>query len=108
MSKYTLYASKMNVYFIARAYIDKLCVYTFYILVVGVNICASYERVSPLIPRYPRALAWENENENRLGFSFYNLSNDYIIHKTFFRTSPKNCSVNNLILIYEYLNHRVN
>lgn len=38
MSKYTLYASKMNVSFIACAYIDKLCVYAFYILVVGVNI----------------------------------------------------------------------
>lgn len=68
----------------------------------------SYERVSPLIPRDPRPLGWENENENRVGFSFFNLSKNYIILESFFRTSPKNCFVNNLLLIYEYLNRRVN
>ena len=68
----------------------------------------SYERVSPLIHRDPRPLGWENENENRVGFSFFNLSKNYIILETFFRTSPKNCLVNNLLLIYEYLNRRVN
>lgn len=68
----------------------------------------SYERVSPLIHRDPRPLGWENENENRVGFSFFNLSKNYIILETFFRTSPKICFVNNLLLIYEYLNRRVN
>lgn len=58
----------------------------------------SYERVSPLIPRDPRPLGWENENENRVGFSFFNLSKNYIILETFFRTSPKICFVNNLII----------
>ena len=68
----------------------------------------SYERVSHLIHRDPRPLGWENENENRVGFSFFNLSKNYIILETFFRTSPKICFVNNLLLIYEYLNRRVN
>lgn len=58
----------------------------------------SYERVSPLIHRYPRPLGWENENENRVGFSFFNLSKNYIILESFFRTSPKNCFVNNIII----------
>ena len=58
----------------------------------------SYERVSPLIPRDPRPLGRENENENRVGFSFFNLSKNYIILETFFRTSPKICFVNNLII----------
>lgn len=63
-----------------------------------VYICMSYERVSPLILRDPRPLSWENENENRVGFSFFNLSKNYIILETFFRTSPKICFVNNLII----------
>lgn len=58
----------------------------------------SYERVSPLIHRDPRPLGWENENENRVGFSCFNLSKNYIILETFFRTSPKICFVNNLII----------
>lgn len=58
----------------------------------------SYERVSPLIHRDPRPLCWENENENRVGFSFFNLSKNYIILESFFRTSPKNCFVNNIII----------
>lgn len=58
----------------------------------------SYERVSPLIHRDPRPLGWENENENRVGFSFFNLSKNYIILESFFRTSPKICFVNNIII----------
>ena len=58
----------------------------------------SYEHVTTHLSRDPRPLGWENENENRVGFSFFNLSKNYIILESFFRTSPKNCFVNNIII----------
>ena len=94
MSKYTLYTSKLHMLFISYAYTSKLYVY---ISIENVYICMSYARVSPKCNKYvykyinyvygvsyehvithisrdPRPLVWENENENRVGFSFFNLS----------------------------------
>lgn len=90
---------------VSYEYVNILSVMSKYI---SYEYVISYEHVITHISRDPRPLARENENENRVGFSFFNLSKNYIIHESFFRTSPKNCFVNNLILIQEYLDCRIN